>query len=225
VLNIDDIPVNNHRDIRAGTGYPESERFTLQLIEILEGVDRSTVEQLCYVGRNAAFSTGTQMAKPSGLLLHYNYGAAALKWWGHHTDILRSQDPPHPSPPLPPHRHRRRRPRPRPAPARGPSTAGPSYLTARPTYTHDRTVSINKRGRHSTRSSKKKGVQRLSTVDVADEPINKSKAWESWDEDDWMLFCRLNTKAAHERLQAAEGECSSNIRAWAQKVSESTELQ
>jgi hypothetical protein len=52
-----------------------------------------------------------------------------------------------------------------------------------------------------------------STVDVADEPVNESKVWESWDEDDWMLFCRLNTKAARERLQAAEEGSSSNIRA------------
>src|SRR6266705_895682 len=167
MLNIDDVQTNNHRDIRAGTGYSERERFTLQLIDILEGLDLSIVEQWCQVGRDAVFSTGTQMAKPSGLLLHYNYGAAALKWWGHHTDILQSQDAPHPPP--------------APAPAPGPTTAGPSYLTPRSASIHDRTtsISINKRKQHSTHSSKKKGIQHSSTVDVADEPVNESKAWES----------------------------------------------
>jgi hypothetical protein len=55
---------------------------------------------------------------------------------------------------------------------------------------------------------------------------SESKEWESWDEDDWMLFCRLNTKAVHDQLQAAKEGSSSNIRAWAQEVSDyqSTEL-
>jgi hypothetical protein len=63
------------------------------------------------------------------------------------------------------------------------------------------------------RSSKKKGV------DVADEAVIEPKVWESWDEDDWMLYCMLNTKAARERHLAVQEESSSNIRAWAQEVS------
>jgi hypothetical protein len=107
VLNTNDIQTNNDRQIIAGTGYPEGERFTLQLIDILEDPNYQIVEQMCKIGRNAAFANNTDMAKPSGLLLHYNYGAAAVKWWGHHTDILRSDRPPHPPPP--PSRRRRRR--------------------------------------------------------------------------------------------------------------------
>jgi len=40
------------------------------VIETLDDVDRSTVEEECKVGRDAAFSTGTQMSRPSALLLH-----------------------------------------------------------------------------------------------------------------------------------------------------------
>jgi hypothetical protein len=197
-----------------GTGYPEGERFTLQLIEIKNDFDRSGLTHSFRLGRDAAFSVDTDAAKPSGVLLHYNYGTAAVKWWGHHTDILRSPGPPHPPPPPPPPRRSQRR-RPPPAP-------GPSYpFRPRPTSTNDRGVSIKKHGGPSSKSRarKKKGVQRPSAVDVADEPINEPKVWESWDEDEWMFYFMLNTKAARERHQAAKEESTSNIKAWAQEVS------
>ena len=202
---MNDVRSNNQRRFRAGTGYPKGERFSLQLIEISDALDRSIVEQLCQVGCDAAFSTGTQIAKPSSVLLHYNYSAAAVKWWGHHTDILRSQNPPHPAPAPAPAPRRRRQPRPRPAPAAGPSSDLPPYLRGPPKTRYDRNISIEKR----------QGKQRSTN-----ERVNESKAWESWDEDDWMMFCRLNTKAVHERLQAAGEESSSNIRTWAQEVSD-----
>ena len=194
MLNINDVPSNSQRYIRPGTGYPEDERFTLQLIEILDTFDRLLNEKHCQVGLDAAFSVNTQMAKPSALLLHYNYGAAAVKWWGHHTDILQSssQYPPHPQPS---------------ASAPRPSTSIPLYLRPPPTSTHDESTAIHEQ--HST-----------------DESMDNPKAWESWDEDDWVLFCRLNTKMAHGHLQATEEESLSNIRRWAQDVadSQSTEL-
>jgi hypothetical protein len=218
VLDTEDIQTNNDRLISAGTGYPEGERFTLQLIEILEASNRPAVEEHCQVGRDAVFASDTDTAKPSGLLLHYNYGAAAVKWWGHHTDILRSRDPPHP--PLPPSPSPSPPPRPRqrrrldlpPPPTPGPSTGIPPYLRPPATNVHDRTISIRKR--HPSEISD----------EVSD--VNKTKVWESWDEDDWMMFCRLNTKAARERRQVVEEESSSNIRTWAQEVSDyqSTEL-
>lgn len=38
--------------------------------------------------------------KPSDLLLHYNYGAAAVKLWGHGIEVLHNQfNPPRPSEP------------------------------------------------------------------------------------------------------------------------------
>lgn len=210
VLNMDDIHLNLNRHLLAGTNYPEGERFTLQLIEIFDAADIQIVEDWCPIGRNAAFANNSNIPKPSGLLLHYNYGAAAVKWWGQHTDILRSDRPPHPIPP-PPHPPRRRRHRRQPpAPVAGPSTDVPSYLKPPPTTIHDRTISIRKR--HPDENPT--------------DSDSESMEWESWDEDDWMLFCRLNTKAVHDHLQAAKEGSSSNIRAWAQEVSDyqSTEL-
>jgi hypothetical protein len=217
VLNIEDIQTHHDRPIMPGTGYPEGERFTLQLIEIRNDFDRSGLTHSFRLGRDAAFSVDTDAAKPSGVLLHYNYGTAAVKWWGHHTDILRSPGPPHPPSPPPPHPPRGRgrgrgcgRGRGRSPPAAGPSTT-PRYLRLPPKTVNDRTISIKKRERPSkSRGSKKKG---------ADETMNEPKVWESWDEDDWMLYYMLNTKAARERQQGAAEESASNIRAWAQEVS------
>ena len=64
------------------------ERFTLQLIKILGALHHLAVEEFYQIGCDATFSSDTHTAKPSGVLLYYNYGAAAVKWWGHNTNIL-----------------------------------------------------------------------------------------------------------------------------------------
>ena len=52
----------------------------------------------CYSKQHdAAFKKATRKPKPSDLLLHYNYGAAAVKCWGRGTDLLRERArPPRP---------------------------------------------------------------------------------------------------------------------------------
>ena len=37
---------------------------------------------------DATFKKATKKAKPSDLLLHYTYGAAAIRHWGRGTEIL-----------------------------------------------------------------------------------------------------------------------------------------
>lgn len=72
---------------------------------------------------DAAFGKASAERKPSGLLLHYNYGAAAVKVWGRNTYVLE------------PHIEKSRPPKPDPIPL-GPST------------THsDRLLTIEKRGK------------------------------------------------------------------------------
>ena len=221
---MNDIPPRPQRQIVQGTGYPEDERFTLQLIEILTGIERTLALEASYCGRDATFATGAiagadaqdPKPKPSGLLLHYNYGAAVVKWWGHHTDILREDGgPPHPPPPPSSQRRRRQRRR----PASGPSTLDiPSCLKPCSTTIHDRTISIRRREGHAGDAA---SGDFTSKQHSAGEPVNALKEWESWDEDEWMLYCMLNTKAARERRQAVEEASSYNIRAWAEEVSHS----
>jgi len=205
------VEINADREILDGTECPADGRFTLQLIEIMEGHVRSAVVRAFYIGRDAAFAVDSGTSRPSALLLHYRYGAAALRWWGHHTDVLRTQ------------RHTRPQ----------SSDPGPSYLTGRPMSNHNRTTAIQKREHSNTAGGSKKKRGRAPktavcykdsiTVDVVDEPVDD---WMEWDEDDWMAFFMYNTKAARERRQAAEEESSTNIKAWAQNVSDSqsTEL-
>ena len=45
---------------------------------------------------DATFKKGTKKLKPSGLLLHYSYGVAAAKCWGHGIEILRTHANPPP---------------------------------------------------------------------------------------------------------------------------------
>ena len=190
MLGTDDIPIRAPRIVRPTTEYPEGQRFTLQIIEILEGLEREIVVHACKIGCDAVFSRNTPLSKPSDILLNYNYGAAAIKWWGHHTELLQSRAP-------------------RPL-APGPSTAPRSNLRPRPAATTS--VAVKKREGHSkSHNSQKKGVLDPSAADA-------SKPWESWDEDDWIFYCMLNTKATRERQQAAQEESSSNVRAWAQEV-------
>jgi hypothetical protein len=51
---------------------------------------------------DATFIPSTRKQKPSGLLLHYNYGAAAVKRWGHGVEVLEAQpNPARPTVPIP----------------------------------------------------------------------------------------------------------------------------
>src|SRR5882762_5542433 len=70
---------------------------------------------------DAAFRKHTHVSKPSGLLLHYNYGATAIKMWGRGIEVLRKHAK-HPRPPPP-----------------KPVEMGPSRTT------HDRKNAIRKR--------------------------------------------------------------------------------
>jgi len=97
-----------HADVSYPTG-----RYTLQWLQ----TPVQSVASMVPNNADAAFKINTNKPKPSDLLLHYNYGAAAVKRWGRGTEILQNR------PNLP-----------RPAPT------GPSRTV------HDRTVAIRKRG-------------------------------------------------------------------------------
>jgi len=202
VLATDDVPVNGDRIFMSGTQCPLDVRYTLQLIDYgISGQTRTALETMCKLGGDAAFKIETNLPKPSGLLLHYNYGAAAIKHWGQHQDLLRSGNGP-PGPPAPP-------------PGLGPDPTNPSGPS---TSAQGRTTTVQKRKRNggtAGSSKKKKGQSDNSGAGDAIADVNTT----GWDEDDWMIFFWSNTEAARERRQAAEGEFSSRIKTWASGVS------
>ena len=64
--------------------HPENSRYTAQwLIPPNAPMHRQLPNN-----SNAAFGKSSGARKPSALLLHYNYGAAAVKFWGRKTHIL-----------------------------------------------------------------------------------------------------------------------------------------
>ncbi|KAJ7779747.1 hypothetical protein B0H16DRAFT_1830035, partial [Mycena metata] len=96
VLDADDIPHRHPRELDDNIKYPDRERYTLQW---LEGASPKLLKRVPN-NSDAKFKKYTRVPKPSPMLLHYNYGAAAVKWWGHgksHLEISNRPTMPRPS--------------------------------------------------------------------------------------------------------------------------------
>jgi hypothetical protein len=164
---------------------------------------------------DAAFSTRTNLPKPSDLLLHYNYGAAAVKMWGHGIDVLRDNAAaPRPPPPQP-------------------VKMGPSRTT------HDRTAAIEKRenarnpkrggGRNPTAGPSRptRRAHQRDTDGVGGgnavagpeiEGIVDSEDQAQWDEDDVMLFLWGNSNASKDRHRKKLEESTRHMEQWREGV-------
>jgi len=189
--------------------YPTHERFTFQFLE-----DPSKMRGLGIPNNtDAAFKKDTGLSKPSSLLLHYSYGAAAVKQWGRHTYYLASL------------KHRKSIPR--------PSVSEGNQFRGAVNPVHNRSVAIGKPEHYSAAGStrgptgcatgampgsRECGNSKVVTAgDIIVEPVDSSGA-KGWDEDDWMMFLSRNTKAARERRQTKAEEFSSRINKWVAEV-------
>ncbi|KAJ7925799.1 hypothetical protein B0H13DRAFT_1113789 [Mycena leptocephala] len=100
VLRVDDVPARHPRALTQNIKYPDGQRYTLQWLH-------GSAEERAVVPNNsdATFKKQSRTPKPSPMLLHYNYGAAAVKWWGHgansHLGISNRPTMPRPSVPVP----------------------------------------------------------------------------------------------------------------------------
>jgi hypothetical protein len=76
ILSTADIPERSEQpSMPENVAYPARMRYTLQWLVSPEAL-------VCPNNRDATFRKRTKKLKPSPLLLHYNYGAAAVKQWG-----------------------------------------------------------------------------------------------------------------------------------------------
>jgi hypothetical protein len=166
ILDMTDVPLRHDQaNMPPNVSYPDHERYTLQWL-LNPGPFMLTV-----IPNNvdAAFKTTSKKPKPSDLLLHYNYGAAAVKWWGHGINFFKNcTNPPRPAVPVP-------------APVEASRT------------THDRTIAIAKRNK-----AWRTGAESATTGARTGEMV-ESDGQALWDEDDVMLFCWGNSRAAIER--------------------------
>ncbi|KAH9959463.1 hypothetical protein BC827DRAFT_1134615 [Russula dissimulans] len=201
VLDIDDVPrVDSVRSPLLDPAvyeYPVGERFSLQAVGDLH---RSTLLHAYPNNTTAAFKRGTNLPKPSSLILHYIYGAAVVKLWGRRTDVLNRPNIP------------------RPRVVKNHQPDGP--FRGR----NNRLTAIRKReARNNTEvSSGEAGGVGDGATDTTDNPTVVTQpmvGYRGWDEDDWMLFFWGNTPAARERHRAAEEESSDRIARWTFEVS------
>jgi len=169
-----------------GVCYPRGSRYTLQWL-----VSRGKVTSMVPNNSDAAFKKRTKKQKPSDLLLHYNYGAAAVKCWGCGTEILRNRtNPPRPLVPVP-------------------APSGPSRTT------HDRSAAIHKRD--EARAADGAGAGN-STGGAGMGGLVESEGQAMWDEDEVMLFFWGNSQAAKERHLKKVNENTQRMEQWREGV-------
>jgi hypothetical protein len=183
VISTTDI-ITGHRlgELPGDVTYPHNMRYTLQWLV------KPSPPMLLYVPDNidAAFKIHHDL--PSDLLLHYNYGAAAVKLWGHGVDILQN----HPNIPRP--------------------TVSAQAPTGSTRTVHDRSITTQKwdAAVHTTEA----GAGNVAPSDQPGDIMDSGDAGAQWDEDDVMLFFWGNTQAAAERHHRRQEEVTLNIEQW-----------
>ena len=182
ILQLDDIPDRPFRYLPNGTSYPWSSRYTLQWLaaddDVLLSVFRNNTD--------AAF-VSNHKPKPSDLLLHYNYGAAAVKHWGRNHAVLGNR------PGLP-----------RP---QAPETVaiGPTQSIGDRTTTIAKLAAARAEGIQQQPAGNGDGMGSAAATD-SEQPV--------WDEDDVMLFFWGNSTPSMERHAKQEQERKENINKW-----------
>ncbi|KAF8342474.1 hypothetical protein F5887DRAFT_974428 [Amanita rubescens] len=177
ILETEDVPERANREIIADVVYPYR-RYTLQWLE----EDDRMMLNIYPNNSDATFRRATTRQKPSDLLLHYNYGAAPVKMWGHNTIVLKKlAKPPRPQVPGPIHNR---------------------LAVARKRAAAQAGARARGRGRAKGRARARMGT------------MVESEGQAEWDEDDVMLFCWGNTKAAQERHLRKANEDARRIEQW-----------
>jgi hypothetical protein len=198
LLRRQDIPAHPDRQLREETIYPASARYTLQWLVTPDPMSLPAIPK----GADAAFKRFSGKPKPSAMLLHYNYGAAAVKQWGHNVEVLRkagkSRQPPKPAP----------------------TQSGPSKTI------HDRKTAIEKRAKAMLGTGTGTGVGAgtgtgAGTGAVTGE-VAESEVQATWDEDDVMLFFWGNSKAATQRYQEKVSKKQRHVEDWREGVSQAS---
>jgi hypothetical protein len=185
--------------------YPDDSRYTLQWI--VAPNERSTLFRI--PNNNDATFKDQSLPKPAEILLHYNYGAAAVKHWGKNNAALTE---------------RLNLPR---LPVPAPAPMGPARGIHNRNITIEKRRMNEKRKRDGTQDDEKWSRPSGSPENKTREPEAKrqrggddpeSHGCETWDEDDIMLFFWGNSRAARERRALEEEERDQNMEKWRSAV-------
>jgi len=166
--------------------YPHNMRYTLHWLVQPDLITFTIVKN----NSDATFKKGSPLPKPSDLLLHYNYGAAAVKLWGHGAQVL--QDRPNlPRPAIP-----------------TPALMGPTRMK------HDRMTTIHKRD--VAQGADGAGARNVAAGDGPRESMDSEQP--QWDEDDVMLFFWGNSQGAAERYRKKQEDRTHYMEQWRRGV-------
>ncbi|KAI9464739.1 hypothetical protein HD554DRAFT_2121312 [Boletus coccyginus] len=181
ILATNDVPDQHNRLLPDGTSYPSHSRYTFQWLFDDQFLRASLGQNI-----DAAF-VSHHKPKPSDLLLHYNYGAAAVKQWGRNHSVLNDR------PGVP-----------RPQPTG-------TVVTSPTKHVGDRTLTISK-----PENARAKGNQQQPAGDGGGTSSAAAADLEqpAWDEDDVMLFFWGNSAAAMARHAKKEQERKESINKW-----------
>jgi hypothetical protein len=183
ILNTTDIPDNARQwPLSPETSYPSRVRYSLQWLIAGKGNNLSMFRD----NGDASFKSHLKQ-KPSDTLLHYNYGAAAVKRWGKNIAVLGNGEGL-----LRPQK--------------------PEVLPVGPTRgVGNRKTTINKLARARA------GAGQVRSADNGDGPGSAALADSELsiqDEDDLMLFFWGNSKASVERHAKGKCEREQSINEW-----------
>jgi hypothetical protein len=183
-----DIPDRYTRRVMGkGLTFPDNDRYTLQWL-----VTPSEASLWVFPNNNDATFQDQTLPKPSDLLLHYNYGAAAVKQWGKNVSVLTER----PGVPRPLELV--------PAPM-GPGKVANEHLR-----------SIKKRNAVTSKEGQGSRKKRKTLSGARD--TDSDSVQHSWDEDDVVLFFWGNSKVAQERRVREEQERGRHVEKWRDAV-------
>ncbi|KAG7439223.1 uncharacterized protein BT62DRAFT_976986 [Guyanagaster necrorhizus] len=192
ILETTDIPNRYQRPLEYGVSYPPDSRYTLQWI-----TTPSTESTRARIpNNNDATFAKHRLQKPARLLLHYRYGAAAVKNWGKNVAVLIQHHQPN-RPPVP-----------------TPAPMGP------PKAKHDHGASIKKREKRKREEEREGAGAGMEQAGGRNEggtsavTAVESEAQNIWDEHDVMLFFWGNSKAARERHAKEEADHREYLEKW-----------
>ncbi|KAF8228219.1 hypothetical protein L208DRAFT_1488951 [Tricholoma matsutake] len=184
ILGLNDIPpCHGQTHMLNDVTYPPGSQYTLQWLV----TPYEFIEPFVPNNSDAAFKKYTRKLKPSELLLHYNYGAAAVKRWGHGKEVLQKcVTPPRPPVPLP-------------APMRPQRTI------------HDRDIAISKCD--TVQAPNAAGAQN-SSAGAGTREYTELEGQAMWDEDDVMLSFWGNSQAAKEHYLKKVHKDTQHMEQW-----------
>ncbi|KAF5382213.1 hypothetical protein D9615_004418 [Tricholomella constricta] len=179
ILEMDDMPPKAERRLFGDSRYPVNSRYTLQWLSPVDW----PVLRMFPNNTDAAFVS--RKPKPAETLLHYNYGAAAVKHWGRNIDVLTNR----------------------------PNVPRPSAPQAAP-LDPSRVIGDQTKTTGKLAEARDQAGQQLSSGNGGGGSAVAGGHSEKWDEDDVMLFFWGNTKAATERHAKRERVREEKIYNW-----------